>query len=78
MATPWVFGGGVVILQGIDPHSVIPPAGVKMRTNNEIQGGHAGPPLRQEGIVGHGPTYGTNQSGGNMIAIYRPQRGHNM
>ena len=26
--------------------------------NNEIQGGHAGPPLRQDGIVWHGPTYG--------------------
>jgi hypothetical protein len=35
-------------------------------------------PLRQDGIVGHGPTYGTMQSGGNMIGIDRPQRGHNI
>ena len=30
--------------------------------NNEIQGGHAGPPLSQDGIVWHGPTYGTMRS----------------
>ena len=45
--------------------------------NNEIQGGHAGPPLRQHGIVGHRPTYGTMRSGANMIGFDHPQRGHN-
>ena len=30
--------------------------------NNAIPGGHAGPPLRQDGIVWHGPTYGTMRS----------------
>ena len=30
--------------------------------NNDIQGGHAGPPLRHHGIVGHGPTHGTMRS----------------
>ena len=45
---------------------------------NEIQGGHAGPPLSQDGIVWHGPTYGTMRSGANMIGFDRPQRGHNI
>ena len=42
------------------------------------QGAHAGLPLRQDGIVGHRPTYGTMQNGRNMIGIDRPQLGHNM
>jgi hypothetical protein len=54
-----------------------PLAGVK-RSIHEIQCGHAGPPLRQHGIVGHRPTYGTMLSAGNMIGFDRPQRGHNI
>jgi hypothetical protein len=70
------------------PAGVIPPAmpGAELcnplrgyrSANNEIQCGHTGPPLRQDGIVGHGPIYGTKHGGNNMIGVDRPQRGHNM
>ena len=43
--------------------------------NNAIQGGHAGPPLRQDGIVDHRPTYGTKQTGWIIIGLIAPNGG---
>jgi len=43
--------------------------------NHEIQGGHSGRPLPQDGIVGHGPTYGTKQTGWIIIGLIAPNGG---
>ncbi len=43
--------------------------------NHEIQGGHTGRPLPQDGIVRHGPTYGTMQTGGIIIGLIAPNGG---
>ena len=56
----------------------VTPAGGKDAHTTKYRADTHVSPLRQDGIVGHGPTYGTMRNGANMIGFDRPQRGHNM